>query len=128
MDETRDNVGQLRKTQAPVALSYLQAALTEHVQDMNRRLQAGLAVRQTQTAFEVLGPSKTNALLRVSLTTENNIHYAHFVKRQNEMQSGVIYVRVSQGGTPAILFSDFPRPNVQVSYDEASKRLLDCSF
>ena len=128
MDEMRENAGQLRKTQAPLALSSLQTALTEHVEDMNRRLHAGLAVQQTQTGFEVLGLGKPKALLRISLTTENNIHYAHFVKRQNEMQSGVIYVRVSQGGTPAILFSDFPRPNVQVSYDEASKRLLDCSF
>jgi hypothetical protein len=128
MDEIRENVGQLRKTQAPVALSKLQAALTEHVEDMNRRLQAGLAVRQTQTTFEVLGLEGTNALLRISLTKENNIHYAQFVKRQNEMQSGVIYVRVSQDGTPTILFSDFPRPNVQVSYQDASKRLLDCSF
>lgn len=128
MDEIKENAGQQRKTQAPVALSSLQAALTEHVEDMNRRLQAGLAVRQTQTAFEVLGRGGTNALLRIGLTTENNIHYAHFVKRQNETQSGVIYVRVSRGGTPDILFSDFPRPNVQVSYQEASKRLLDCSF
>lgn len=128
MDEIRESAGQLRKTQAPVALGSLQAALTEHVEDMNRRLQAGLAIRLTQTVFEVLGLGRTNALLRISLTTENNIHYAHFVKRQNEMQSGVIYVRVSQDGAPAILFSDFPRPNVQVSYQEASKRLLDCSF
>jgi hypothetical protein len=128
MDEIKASVSQLRKTQAPVALSSLQAALTEHVEDMNQRLQAGLAVRQTQTAFEVLGLGRTNALLRVSLTGENNIHYAQFVKRQNEMQSGVIYIRVSPDGTPAILFSDFPRPNVQVSYQEASKRLLDPSF
>ena len=128
MNEIRENVGQLRKTQAPVALSSLQAALSEHVEDMNRRLQAGLAVRQTQTTFEVLGLGRTNALLRISLTRENNIHYAQYVKRQNEMQSGVIYVRVSPDGTPAILFSDFPRPNVQLSYQEASKRLLDCSF
>jgi hypothetical protein len=128
MNEITENAGQLRKTQAPVALSSLEAALTEHAEDMNRRLHAGLAVRQTQTSFEVCGLGRTNALLRISLTTENNIHYAHFVKRQNAMQSGVIYVRVSQDGTPAILFSDFPRPNVQVSYQEASKRLLDCSF
>ncbi len=127
MDEIKEKVGHLRKTQGPVALSSLQAALTDHVEDMNRRLQAGLAVRQTQMAFEVLGPG-TNSLLRVSLTKENNIHYAQFVKRQNQTQSGVIYVRTSQGGTPAILFSDFPRPNVEVSYQEASKRLLDCSF
>jgi hypothetical protein len=92
MDEIRENTGQLRKTQAPVALSNLQAALKEHVEDMNRRLQAGLAVRQTQTTFEVLGLGRNNALLRISLTRENNIHYAQFVKRQNEMQSGVIYV------------------------------------
>lgn len=128
MNEIRENVGQLRKTQAPAALSSLQAALSEHVEDMNRRLQAGLAVRQTQTTFEVLGLGRTTALLRISLTRENNIHYAQYVKRQNEMQSGVIYVRVSPDGTPAILFSDFPRPNVQVSYQDASKRLLDCSF
>lgn len=128
MDEIRENVGQLRKTQAPVALSSLQAALTDHVEDMNLRLHAGLAVRQSQMAFEVLGLGRTSAVLRISLTRENNIHYAHFVKRQNEMQSGVIYVRVSPRGTPDILFSDFPRPNVQVSYEEASKRLLDCSF
>jgi hypothetical protein len=56
---------------------------------MLRRLQAGLAVRQTQTTFEVLGLGRNNALLRISLTRENNIHYAQFVKRQNEMQSGV---------------------------------------
>lgn len=128
MDEIKEKVGHLRKTQGPVGLSSLQAALTDHVEDMNRRLQAGLAVRQTQMAFEVLGPGKTNALLRVSLTKENNINYAQFVKRQNQTQSGVIYVRTSQDGTPAILFSDFPRPNVEVSYQEASKRLLDCSF
>src|SRR6185312_384990 len=128
MDEIKENVGLLRKTQGPVALGSLQAALTERVEDMNRRLQAGLAVRQTQTAFEVLDLGGTNALLRISLTRENNIYYAQFVKRQNQMQSGVIYVRASLEGTPAILFSDFPRPNVVVSYQEASKRLLDCSF
>jgi hypothetical protein len=128
MDEIKENVGLLRKTQGPVALGSLQAALTERVEAMNRRLQAGLAVRQTQTAFEVLDLGGTNALLRISLTRENNIYYAQFVKRQNQMQSGVIYVRASPEGTPAILFSDFPRPNVVVSYQEASKRLLDCSF
>jgi hypothetical protein len=128
MNEIKENVGHLRKTQGPVALSSLQAALTEHVEDVNQRLQAGLAVRQTQMAFEVLGLARTDALLRISLTRENNIYYAQFVKRQNQMQSGVIYVRTSQEGTPAILFSDFPRPNVEVSYQEASKRLLDCSF
>jgi hypothetical protein len=128
MDEIKANVIQLRKIQAPVALRSLQAALAEHVDDVNRRLQAGLAIRQTQTAFEVHELEKMDALLRISLTGENNIHYTQFVKRQNEMQSGVIYVRVSQDGSPTILFSDFPLPNVQVSYQDASKRLLNSSF
>lgn len=128
MDEIKDRVNQLRKTQAPVAFRGLQAAVTEHVEDLNRRLSAGLAVRQTQTTFEVHELEKVDALLRVSLTGENNIHYSQLVKRHNEMQSGVIYVRASQDGTPIILFSDFPRSNVQVSYQEASKRLLNSSF
>src|SRR5437660_2352249 len=123
MDETKDKVSQLRKTQAPVAFHSLQEAVTEHVEDLNRRLSAGLAVRQTPTMFEVHELAKVDALLRVSLTGENNIHYSQLVKRHNEMQSGVIYVRASQDGTPIILFSDFPRSNVQVSYQEASKRL-----
>jgi hypothetical protein len=128
MEETKEKVNQLRKTQASVAFRSLQDAITEHIEDMNGRLQAGLSVRQTQTAFEVHELEKVNALLRVSLTGENNIHYTQLVKRHNEMQSGVIYVRASQDGNPTLLFSDFPRPNVQVSYQEASKRLLNSSF
>jgi hypothetical protein len=50
------------------------------------------------------------------------------VKRHNEMQSGVIYIRISPDGIPTILFSDFPRPNIQVSYQDASKRLLNAAF
>lgn len=126
MDET--NVNQLRKTQAPVAFRSLQVALTEHVEDMNTRLQAGLAVLQTQAGLEVHELKKEDALLRLNLTLENHIHYTQFVKRRNEMESGVIYVRASQGGVPTLLFSDFPRPNVEVSYQEASKRLLNSSF
>lgn len=128
MDEMRENSGQQRKTQAPVALRSLQAALAEHVEDMNRRLQTGFAIRETQTAFEVHEMNRMDALLRVSLTGESNIHYTQFVKRKNEMQSGVIYVRVGRDGVPTILFSDFPHPNVEVSYQDASKRLLNCSF
>ncbi len=128
MDEIKDNLKQLRKTQAPVALRSLQQAITEHVEDMNTRLRAGLAVRETQTAFEVHELQKIDAVLRVSLTGENNIHYAQLVKRHKQMQSGVIYVRAAEDGAPAILFSDFPRPNVQVSYQEASKRLLNPCF
>ena len=70
---------------------------------------------------------KVDALLHVSLTGENNIRYTQLVKRHNEMQSGTIYVRACNDGTPTILFTDFPRPNVQVSYQEASKRLLNHS-
>jgi len=81
-----------------------------------------------QIALEVHELEKVDALLRVSLTKEDNIHYTQFVKRHNEMQSGVIYVRASQDGVPTILFSDFPRPNVEVSYREASQRLLNPSF
>ena len=128
MHEITYNVNQLRKTQAPVAFRSLQNAVTEHVEDMNRRLDARLAIRQTPTAFEVHELEKVDALLHVSLTGENNIHYTQLVKRHNEMQSGTIYVRACNDGNPAILFTDFPRPNVQVSYQEASKRLLNSSF
>jgi hypothetical protein len=128
MNQTKDNPSQMRKSQAPVALLCLQHAVTAHVEDMNERLQAGLSVKETPAAFEVHELEKANALLRVSLTGENNIYYTQLIKRNNEMQSGVIYVRASQDGTPTILFSDFPRPNVQVTYQEASKRLLNYSF
>lgn len=128
MDTTKDNLNQLRKTQAPIAFRSLQNAITEDIGDMNKRLHAGLAIRQMETAFEVHSLEKTDALLRVALTGENNIHYTRLVKRHNEMQSGVIYVRATQNGVPTILFSDFPRPNVEVSFREASQRLLGSSF
>ena len=80
MDEIKDNLNQLRKTQAPVAFRSLQHAITEHVEDINKRLHARLAVRQTETAFEVHELEKVDALLRVSLTKENNIHYTQLVK------------------------------------------------
>ena len=121
-------MNQLRKTQAPVALQTLQTALAQYIDDVNARLQAGLAVLQTQAGLEVLAPEKKVTLLRLSLTLENHIHYTQFIKRRNQVESGVIYVRASQGGMPAILFSDFPHPNVEVSYQEASKRLLNASF
>lgn len=130
MDENNANKDRvsLRKTQAPVALRSLQDAIAAHVEDMNLRLHAGLTLLETQSGLEVHEAEKVDALLRVSLTGENNIYYSQLVKRNNERQSGVIYVRASQDGTPTILFSDFPRPNVQVSYQEASKRLLNSSF
>jgi hypothetical protein len=128
MDYTKENVTQLRKTQAPIALRSLQIAITAYVEDMNTRLQAGLAVRQTPTSFEVHELEKVDTLLSLSLTGENNIYYTQLVKRRNEIESGTIYVRASLNGAPTILFSDFPRTNVEVSYQEASKRLLNSSF
>src|SRR5216684_1635003 len=128
MDEIKENATQLRKTQAPIALRSLQSAITAYVEDMNTRLQAGLAVRQTPTSFEVHELEKVDTLLSLSLTGENNIYYTQLVKRRNEMESGTIYVRASLNGAPTILFSDFPRTNVEVSYQEASKRLLNSSF
>jgi hypothetical protein len=128
MSEMKENLDQLCKDQATVAFRRLQDALLEHVKDVNMRLQAGLAVRETQTALEVHELEKPDALLRLSLTRENNINYTQLVKRHNEMQSGVLYVRTSQDGSPMLLFPDFPHPNEQVSYREASRRLLNSSF
>ena len=128
MDEFKEKSTQLRKTQGPVAFRNLQDAVKVHVDDINQRLNAGLSVTGTPTAFEVHESAKEGTLLRVSLTGESNLHYSQMVKRHNEMQSGVIYIRISQDGVPAILFPDFPRPNVQVSYQDASKRLLNAAF
>jgi hypothetical protein len=128
MNTIKENLDQSGKQQAAVALRRLQDALIEHIEDINVRLQAGLAIQGTQTAIEVHEIERPDALLRLTLTRENNINYTQLVKRHNEMQSGVLYVRTSQDGSPVILFSDFPHPNEQVSYLEASKRLLNSSF
>lgn len=128
MSEMKANLDQLCKDQATVAFRRLQDALLEHVKDVNMRLQAGLVVRKTQTAIEVHELEKPDALLHLSLTRENHINYTQLVKRHNEMQSGVLYVGTSQDGSPILLFSDFPHPNEQVSYREASRRLLNSSF
>jgi hypothetical protein len=128
MDEFREKSTQFRKTQGPVAFRNLHDAVKAQMDDINQRLNAGLAISQTPTAFEVHASQKDGTLLRVSLTGESNLHYSQLVKRHNEMQSGVIYIRISPDGNPAILFSDFPRPNVQVSYQDASKRLLNAAF
>lgn len=104
MDEIKENPKQLRKTQAPLAFRSLQHAITEHVEDINKRLRGRLAVRQTETAFEVHELEKVDALLRVSLTRENNLHYTQLVKRHHEMQSGVIYVRTSPDEFPPFCF------------------------
>jgi hypothetical protein len=128
MNEIKKRLDQSDKEQAAVALRRLRDALSEHVEDINTRLQAGLAVRGTQTAIEVHEIEKTDALLRFTLTRENNINYTQLIKRNYERQSGVIYVRTSHDGSPVILFSDFPHPNERVSYLEASKRLLNSCF
>jgi len=71
-------------------------------------------------------------LLRLSWTSKNQTSRSYakprrLIKRSNEMQSSIIYVRASQDGSPAaILFSNFPRSNVQVTYKslESSAELL----
>ena len=63
MREIKERTSQLRKTQAPFAFRSLQDAVTEHVDDINRRLQARLQVRRMQTAFEVHELEKVGALL-----------------------------------------------------------------
>jgi hypothetical protein len=118
----------LRDVQIPVAFSRLQDAVTERVEDMNRRFNTGLTLRHTHTTFEVHELEKAEALVTVSLTDKNDIQYIQFVKRDNQQQSGLIYVRVCQDGPPILMFPDLPHPNVEVSYQEASKRLLDSSF
>ncbi len=128
MTEIKENVDQQSKELASVAFRKLQDALIEHVEDINTRLQAGLAVRGTQTSIEVHEIEKPDALLCFTLSGGNNINYTQLIKRNYERQSGVIYVRPSQDGSPVILFSDFPHPNERVSYLEASKRLLNSCF
>lgn len=117
-----------RDTQIPIAFSSLQSAVAEYVEDLNARFNAGFAIRHTQTTFEVHELEKADALVSVSLTAENDIQYSRFIKHDNALQSGVIYVRVCKDGPPTLMFPDFPRSNVQVSYRDASKRLLDSSF
>jgi hypothetical protein len=128
MTEIKEVVDQQCKELASAAFGRLQDALIEYVADLNIRLQAGLAVRGTPTAIEVHEIEKPDALLRFTLSRENNINYTQLIKRSYERQSGVIYVRTAQNGSPVILFSDFPHHNERVSYLEASKRLLNSCF
>ncbi len=77
MDDTKENVTQLRKTQAPIALRSLQTAITEYVEDMNTRLQAGLAVRQMPTSFEVHELEKVDTLPPLSESYRREQYLLH---------------------------------------------------
>jgi hypothetical protein len=127
MDLTSNTSDSPRDVQISEAFSSLQDAMTDYVEDLNRRLNAGLAVRRTETTFEVHEFEKADVLVSVSLT-DKNIQYSNIIKRNNEMESGTIDVRVDHDRSPALMFQNFPHPSVQVSYRDASKRLIDSSF
>ena len=127
MNLTSNTSDSPRDVQIFEAFSSLQNAMTDYVEDLNRRLNAGLAVRRTQTTFEVHELEKAYALVSVSLR-DKNIQYTSVIKRSSQVQSGTIDVRVGHDHSPALTFQDFPHPSVQVSYRDASKRLLDSSF
>ncbi|HET9183199.1 MAG TPA: hypothetical protein VFP59_13770 [Candidatus Angelobacter sp.] len=127
MDLTTNTSDPQRDVQIAAAFSSLQNAMTDYVEDLNIRLNAGLAVRRTQISFEVHEFEKADALVRIILT-DVNIQYSNIIKRNNEMRSGTIDVRIGHDRSPALMFQDFPHPSVQVSYRDASKRLIDSSF
>lgn len=127
MDLTSNTSDSVRAVHISAAFNALQDAMTNYVEDLNRRLNAGLSVRRTQTTFEVHEFEKVDALVRIILT-DVNIQYNNIVKRNNEMRSGTIDVRIGHDRSPALMFQDFPHPSVQVSYHDASKRLIDSSF
>jgi len=110
------------------AVNDLCQAIRLEVEDVNTRFNAGLEVRQTPGTFEVHEIKKPAALIRVDLTDPNNIQYSHFIKRENQMESGTMHVCVSGNGESSIMFADLPRPPIQVSYREASRRLLNPAF
>ena len=127
MEQSSDQLDPLRTIQTPVAFGRLQSALEEQVEDLNRRFSTGLVIVRTPTTFEVHELNQA-AVVYLCLTGKNDIQFSRFIKRDREMESGTIYVRVGQDGNPVLMFPDFPHPNVQVSYRDASKRLLDSSF
>lgn len=118
----------LRDTQIPMAFSFLQSAMAEHIEDLNIRFNAGLTIRKMQTTFEVHELKRAEAVVSVTLTGKDGIQYRQFLRRDNALLSGMIYVRASLHGSPVLMFADFPHANVQVSYQDASKRLLDFSW
>jgi hypothetical protein len=128
MDLTSNTSDSLSNVQISAAFSSLQDAMTDYVEDLNRRLDAGLAVRRTQTTFEVHELQKADPLVSINLTDKSDIQYTNIIKRSSEVQSGTIDVRVGYDRAPALMFQDFPHPSIQVSYRDASKRLIDSSF
>ncbi len=114
--------------QAPTALNCLCEAIKAAVEDLNTRFNAGLEVRQTQTTFEVHEMGKTSTLVGVDLTDPSDIQYSHFIKRDNEIHSGTMHICAGEGGEGCIMFPDLPRSPLQVSYQEASRRLLNPTF
>jgi hypothetical protein len=127
MDLTSNTSDLLPDVQVSAAFNSLHDAMTDYIEDLNRRLNAGLAVRRTETTFEVHEFEKADALVSVSLS-EKNIQYSNIIKRNSQVQSGTIDVRVGHDRSPALMFQDFPHPSLQVSYRDASKRLIDSSF
>lgn len=81
MNQPTTTPDSLRDIQIPIAFSSLQSAVTEYVEDLNARFNAGFAIRCTQTTFEVHELEKGDALVSVSLTGENDIQYSRFIKR-----------------------------------------------
>ena len=127
MDLSSNKSDSPRDAQISAAFSLLQDAMAAHIEDLNKRLNAGLAVRRTQTTLEVHEFEKADAVVSVSLSGES-IEYRNIIKRSNEMESGTIDVGTCHDHSPALMFQDVAHAKVQVSYREASKRLIDSSF
>lgn len=128
MNQITKTAHALCDTQIPMAFSFLQSAMAEHIEDLNIRFNAGFTIRKTQTTFEVHELKRAEAVVSVTLTGKDDIQYRQFLRRDNVLLSFMIYVRVSPHGPPTLMFPDLRHPNVQVSYQDASKRLLDFSW
>ncbi len=72
MDQSTNRLNLLQDAQIPVAFNRLQDAVTEHVEDMNKRFNAGLTIRQTQTTFEAHELERAEALVTASLPYEHH--------------------------------------------------------
>lgn len=128
MNSTKSSFDLLPGEDVCIAFGYLKDAIRDYVEDVNSRLGAGLAIRQTETAFEVHELEQAAPLVRVNLGAKGELEYSHHVKTANETRSGLIYTATGQNGIPAIGFFDSGRDNVRVTYREASRRLVDVVF